>query len=103
MTATLVQPDADEHGEHPAVKSPTVIGRTVLIGQTVSSLYRLKWFPDNGESRDEETTPSGDQNSQSMPNDVGTQVESGYFGFGDISCRRQGTYRLRFELWDLDK
>ncbi|CAK4019961.1 Hypothetical predicted protein [Lecanosticta acicola] len=53
----------------------TSVGK-YLIGQTVSSLHRLK--------------------------DI-TNKDGGFFVFGDISARKLGTYRLRFSLFDTAK
>lgn len=70
MMVTLVdEKDSkqDARGESPG---------KLLIGQTVSSLHRLK--------------------------DV-TNKDGGFFVFGDISARKLGTFRLRFSLFDTIK
>jgi hypothetical protein len=63
-----------------------------LIGQTVSSLHRLKDINNKGK----------------MPkHHVGTLLtcakDGGFFVFGDISARKLGSYRLRFSLFDTNK
>ncbi|KAF2478520.1 velvet factor-domain-containing protein, partial [Neohortaea acidophila] len=76
MIAVLVEAEPAPQGD-PNDPSSTDAWKPVqgnnLLGQTVSSLHRLK--------------------------DV-NNADGGYFVFGDISCKRIGFYRLQFNLFD---
>lgn len=100
MMVTLVdEKDSkqDARGESPG---------KLLIGQTVSSLHRLKDVTNKGMSLVESFT------RDTMPHfreccDSGTNADEltdgGFFVFGDISARKLGTFRLRFSLFDTIK
>ncbi|KAF2720333.1 hypothetical protein K431DRAFT_92572 [Polychaeton citri CBS 116435] len=69
MIATLAPATADSDEDEASL-------RDQLIGQTSSSLHRLR--------------------------DLDNQ-ESGFFVFGDLSCRKLGEYRLKFSLFEMHK
>lgn len=66
-----------------------------LIGQTVSSLHRLKDVTNKGELLV--------RNCMLRSSALTTSADGGFFVFGDISAKKVGTYKLRFSLFDTQK
>lgn len=85
MMVTLVA--CKENGEGDAV-TPS----KYLIGQTVSSLHRLKDI--NNESM------LGPSDLLCEPTVLTNPADGGFFVFGDVSVRKLGWYKLRFSLFD---
>lgn len=94
----------------------TVPGK-YLIGQTVSSLHRLKDINNKGEFwvteevsrmarmgfRSFDSRPSSRTRVKTRVKANALSTDGGFFVFGDISARKLGTYRLRFSLFDTSK
>ena len=88
MTATLVEEEVQEDGTYKPIPG------VQIIGQNVSSLHRLKDINNKGE---EACQPRHEIRRLIHASD------GGFFVFGDISCRKTGTYRMQFNLFDFDK
>ena len=87
MTATVVEVEESEPGVHKTVQP------NPLIGSYSSSLHRLKDIDNKGQilrgfSR------------YARPSDP-YYPDGGFFVFGDISCRKEGVFRLQFSLFEL--
>lgn len=72
-----------------------VLNGKYLIGQTVSSLHRLKDINNKGEL-------PGMRSMMRLPT-LTNPADGGFFVFGDISARKVGQYKLRFSLFDTAK
>ena len=88
MTATLVEEEEQENGTYKPIQG------VQIIGQNVSSLHRLKDINNRGE---EACQPRNEFHRLIYASD------GGFFVFGDISCRKIGSYRMQFNLFDFDK
>ena len=106
MNAVLVS-----HEDDRAKSQPKSLTGNQLLGQNVSSLHRLKDVNNRGKTLCTKTTVSARFWTKCLFRDVyphlGTNVDDvpdgGFFVFGDISCRRTGTYRLQFNLFNYEK
>jgi hypothetical protein len=86
MCASLHKADKDEAWDGNANKS--------LAGTLVSSLHRLKDVDNKGRLWHRMLTPKK----------IFTNIlDGGFFVFGDVSVKQQGTFRLHFSLFELRK
>jgi Velvet factor len=63
-----------------------------VAGTLVSSLHRVKDTESNGECQKED---------EAVGSDIATDV--GYFVFQDLSIRKEGEFRLKFNLFELQR
>jgi len=94
VTAHLVEVESIGHDNYPPI-SPNS-----LIGASTSSLHRLKDVNNKGErpraiSNDMRAIMKCDESL------LITHPDGGFFVFGDMSCRKEGLYRLQFSLFEL--
>lgn len=93
MNAVLVSADDERPGQ------PKTLQGNQLLGQNVSSLHRLKDIDNKGMDVRRRVNCSAQQTKRLLT----LRADGGFFVFGDISCRRTGTYRLQFNLFNYER